>query len=394
MGQLASFQVDHLLLTVGGNPLPCAVAAKLLLKPGGAIHLIYSAASARAASRIFTVFGGDQRQTIPLEDLERDSDTVFARVHGYVTNLPQEARVGLHYTGGTKVMAVHAHRAVRTARPDAVISYLDAARLSLYIERPDAQRDVALSLRDSSTRAACSLTLNNLWTLHGIDLLPSDHDEYRARTTPVYTEAARLLGRRFSNGERGDWHKAPKSNATPLRELPFPEVAEAMLAEHPTVTTVGEIKTIGGRGQTWLQGDWLEDYVLGELIAHAEELGTRRETIACSIVTQRPGGQKWFEVDVIAMRGHQIFVFSCTTSDDPSVCKEKLFEAGFRAAQLGGDEARFALVCDHPNADTLREQLKTILPSERYHVFDRVDLNDLGSALSNWFNGALRQQME
>jgi len=381
---LGDYQVEHLLLTVGGNPLPCAVAAKLLLKPGGIIHLVYSTASERAASRIFSTLKADQTCAIPLEQFERDSDTVYDRVLRYVAELPRDARIGLHYTGGTKVMSVHAHRAVRAVRPEAVMSYLDAARLELLIERPDAQRDAALSLREPSVRAACALTLDDLWALHGIEPLPPGHDEFHARTTPVYSKAARLLGRRFSNGERGSWHAAPKSNATPLSSLPFLEVAEAMLAEHPATTTVGDIKTIGGRGQSWLQGDWLEDYVLGELITHAEEVGICLDTIACSIITRRPTGRKWFEVDVIAMRGHQIFVFSCTTSDDPSVCKEKLFEASFRAAQLGGDEARFALVCDHPNAGDIRAQLETILPSERYQVFDRADLHDLGAALKQW----------
>lgn len=384
MTNLGAFQVEHLLLTVGGNPLPCAVAAKLLLKPGGMIHLVYSTASERAASRLFSVLKADQTCAITLEQFERDSDTVYDRVLRYVAELPMEGQIGLHFTGGTKVMSVHAHRAVRAVRPEAVMSYLDAARLELLIERPGAQRDAAISLREPSVRAACGLTLDELWALHGIEPLPPDHDEFRARTAPVYSEAARLLGKRFSNGERGSWHAALKRNDTPLISLPFPEVAEAMLAEHPAITTVGDIKMIGGRGQTWLQGDWLEDYVLRELITHAGELGIRPDTIACSIVTRRPTGRKWFEVDVIAVRGHQIFVFSCATSEDPSVCKEKLFEASFRAAQLGGDEARFALVCDHPNAGDIRAQLETLLPSERYQVFDRADLDDLGASLKQW----------
>lgn len=384
MAKLEDYQVEHLVLTVGGNPLPCAVAVKLLLKPGGNIHLVYSAATAKVAKRIYDMFGADHKLAIPLEQFERDSDTVYERVLRYVADLPDDASIGLHYTGGTKVMAVHAHRAVRAARSDVICSYLDAARLALYIERPGAQRDLAFPLRDSVIRDQAGITLDTLWALHGIELLPLGHAKYRTRTTPVYSTAARLLGMRYSNGERGSWIMAQKSNSTLLSALPFPEVSEAMLAEHPNIQTIGEIARVGGRGLTWLQGDWLEDYVLGELLAIAGEVGIRPDTLACSIVTQRSGGGEWFEVDVIAMRGHQIFVFSCTTANDSSTCKEKLFEASLRAAQLGGDEARFALVCDHENAGDLRAQLDTLLETERYHVFDRADLHDLRSALKQW----------
>lgn len=35
-------QVDHLILLVGGNPLPNAVAGKLLARSGGTITLLHS----------------------------------------------------------------------------------------------------------------------------------------------------------------------------------------------------------------------------------------------------------------------------------------------------------------------------------------------------------------
>lgn len=385
MQTLTEYEVEHLLITVGGNPLPCAVAAKLLLKPKGKVHLIYSTASAPTAARLYTALGADPKCAVTLESFERDSDEVYERVATYVAELPAGETVGLHYTGGTKVMSVHAHRAVRKVRPSAVASYLDSARLELLIERPGPSIDKPISLRDADVRKLVTLTLDELWVLHGIKLLPPDHKKNRMRLAPVFPQAARLIGELFSNGGRVEWFQKLQSGVTRLDALPF-KVAEAILAVRPDLQTVAEVKQEirGFRGTSWLQGDWLEDYTLGSLIAIADDVGIRPSTLASSIVTQRADGTEWFEVDAIAMRGHQIFIFSCTTSDKTDVCKEKLFEASYRAAQLGGDEARFALVCDHPNRAEVRAELDRVLPSERYQVFDRVNLADLGGALKEW----------
>src|SRR6266851_938202 len=42
MSEIRDYQIDHLLLLVGSNPVPNAVAGKLLTAPGGTITLIHS----------------------------------------------------------------------------------------------------------------------------------------------------------------------------------------------------------------------------------------------------------------------------------------------------------------------------------------------------------------
>ena len=57
-----------------------------------------------------------------------------------------------------------------------------------------------------------------------------------------------------------------------------------------------------------------------------------------------------FELDVVAVLGHQIVVVSCTISGNANVIKQKGIEAYHRAKQLGGDEARAIVLCSaHPN---------------------------------------------
>lgn len=53
-----------------------------------------------------------------------------------------------------------------------------------------------------------------------------------------------------------------------------------------------------------------------------------------------------FEMDVVAVRGYRLFLFSCTV-DDKNHVKSKLFEADNRTARIGGEHARAAMVCLH-----------------------------------------------
>ena len=58
-----------------------------------------------------------------------------------------------------------------------------------------------------------------------------------------------------------------------------------------------------------------------------------------------PGTQQGFEFDVAFTRGYQLFAISVSTTSIRELCKLKLFEAYLRARQMGGDEARVALIC-------------------------------------------------
>ncbi|NTW03403.1 MAG: hypothetical protein HGA19_19360 [Oscillochloris sp.] len=389
MESIKDHQVCHLFITVGGNPLPCVVAGRLLLKEGGTVHLIYSTASKDSADGICQVLGASMEHAVALEDCERDSDEVYKRVCAHFKKIPDKESVGLHYTGGTKVMAVHAYRAVKASCPNAIFSYLDPQRIELAVERsgPSVDKRFLLIADPLRKHVAVALTLDDLWKLHRVTLLPSTHKEFSTRYDPVFRTVPQMIGKAFAVGGRDQWNRAVnglKSDSS-IDGLPFINVIESIRLERPDIRTVADLKRVPGcRGFSWLQGDWLEDYVLTSLKQIAPEIGFNDGSIACSIITQRTDGKKRFEVDVIAMRGYQLFVFSCVASDDMGKCKQKLFEASHRASQLGGDEARFALVCAHDDGDEVREQIATLLPAEHFRVFDRHDLEDLPVEIAKW----------
>lgn len=101
-----------------------------------------------------------------------------------------------------------------------------------------------------------------------------------------------------------------------------------------------------------------------------------------------------FQFDVAFTRGHQLFAISCTTITDRSNCKQKLFEAYIRAQQLGGSEARIALVCCASPKDVsdLRTQISNVLKPKpdavaqdtKITVFGRKDLPNLANKLAEW----------
>jgi hypothetical protein len=97
-----------------------------------------------------------------------------------------------------------------------------------------------------------------------------------------------------------------------------------------------------------------------------------------------------FEVDVAALSGYQLFAFSCTTAWGKATLKQKLFEVLIRGRQLGGDEARIALVttAKEPKynvAHALQQELQTSWrPANTIKVFTPENNPRLQEALKNW----------
>lgn len=86
-------------------------------------------------------------------------------------------------------------------------------------------------------------------------------------------------------------------------------------------------------------GRWLEDWVAQQVRLFAQgcipDVG-----VHCT----REKTKRDFEIDVALVRGHRLFVVSCTTAKKHDRCKAKLFEVAMRARQMGGDLARCAVV--------------------------------------------------
>ncbi|MBL8151815.1 MAG: hypothetical protein JNN15_17975, partial [Blastocatellia bacterium] len=159
-------QVDHLLLLIGGNPLPNAVAAVLLTSPNGTITLIHSKKespntfiehqdvdSFPVAQKLESWLNGFGYKEVRLTGVhESRPDSIIQGVLEALKTI-DAVKVGINYTGGTKAMSVHAYRAVEQwvaeqskegKKIEASFSYLDARQMKMVFDRTTSMPSEAL----------------------------------------------------------------------------------------------------------------------------------------------------------------------------------------------------------------------------------------------------------
>jgi len=150
----------------------------------------------------------------------------------------------------------------------------------------------------------------------------------------------------------------------------------------------------------WLSGTWLESAVLSVLQNCPQELHLKECCMDLNPnVLGSSGKSGLFQFDVVAIRGYQLFAFSCTTEDGEEgggegIMKQKLFELYIRARQMGGDEACVALVCCAPpkKVDKLEAQMRCDIGSEsRIRVFGCEDLANLAEHIKDWVREQSRE---
>ncbi|MBD2295124.1 DUF1887 family protein [Anabaena sphaerica FACHB-251] len=134
----------------------------------------------------------------------------------------------------------------------------------------------------------------------------------------------------------------------------------------------------------WLEGIWLEDYVLQQLKKIEIECLININDIGMSFDFPEKADIAFFEFDVAFLRGYQLFAISCTTDNTENLCKSKLFEAYRRARLMGGDEARIALVCYSDKPNKIKQSFRSQINDSKVRVFGSQDITDLSEKLKAW----------
>jgi hypothetical protein len=408
------FKTHHLLLLIGENPLPNYVAAKLLLKPGGIIHLAHTTGTYRQCKQLSEKLKADKIncQDLPLGDFESNATEIRAKIQQRIKQLQlSDSKIGLHYTGGTKAMSVHAYLTVKEYQPNAIFSYLNPRRLELCFDQTSGDpRRVKLS------PTTLQISIQDLVGLHGWDLCS------HPLTEPIHPEAASAFADFHANSEAAtSWRTWCDSNLrksnrnfkskTNLQGVKIDlddnckilndsryiirealqsfdrELKEYSLQEILDKTQFNDFQKLA----EWIDSFWLEHYTLSE-VQKIKNLDIYGSVNSLKLKNPTTGSDK-FEIDVVFTRGYQLFAISCTTSANKSLCKSKLFEAYIRAQQLGGAEARVALVCCTKKEDTQSlktEVVNTFTPIGSVHedfkleMFGVDDLRNLGNKISEW----------
>jgi len=397
-------KVDHLILLVGSNPLPNAVAGKLLIEPDGIITLVHSNDSFPVAQRLKGWLERENmKNTVKLKSVgESEPLSIYQGVWKCLKENDTKT-IGLNYTGGTKMMSVHAYRAVEQWAKGKgitpVFSYLDARTLHMVFDPPEGSvseqriyvgREVKLNLKE------------DLLVLHGWTLKNEPGREV------VLPDTVQALAQVYSNDDDlkkwKEWIEdelktkcmdADKRKWKDVNELKsitihLPEWGMLSKLSQYLCYELGQVESGFNFMHTafdnnpqnflnYLNGMWLEDYVLRVLnnLKDAVDFNETAKNIKVKEVE--------FEIDVIAICGYQLFVYSCSTSSNKKELKKKLFEAYVRARQLGGDEARAALVCCADNPQIIEREIERDFDFKgRVRVFGRKDLDKLDSCLKDW----------
>ena len=394
MNELQNFQTEHLFLLVGTNPLPNYVAALLLAKDGGTIYLLHSGGphgTGDVAMRLKQAIKNRRPKTgnaIPYEVDEADSHSIIQKVNEIieVQGLSTSASVGLHYSGGTKPMAVHVYRAIERQFSKGVFSYLDARTLSLIAEGDNGEPTRRISVWQD-----CVVDLAELVALHG-------YEKPSVRQTPFQPDLCKAIGEIHSTPEGliqwREWCENDKFQSLPNVAKypslqPFCQKLDNLCGGTATPDSVARLlgRNMLVQCSKWFLGDWLEEYTLWAVSQIAERCGIG-QNYSVDLKLKRLGGHV-FQLDVAAVRGYQLFGISCMASDRKEKCKEHLLEVYVRSRQIGGDEARVGLVCCYRDPDALQQEIEeTWFTEGRVRAFGMKDLPDLLEHLAAWFETA------
>lgn len=437
MAKLEDYQVDHLFLLIGTNPLPNYVAAKLLTRAPQAtnIWLVHSSGTRAARDALQSVLHSDGFTSVQsFEVKEADGANISSEVKKRAEGL--SGRIGLNYTGGTKAMSVHAYRTLESLKGLHVqFSYLDARSLDIQIEGYAIGTTVSIPTEDQ-----IALQVERLLELHSrerpklerlvfwpqlaraIAEIHADQqsaEQWQAWIAKTFFVAPSWPqespeGLALSTDEWQTWvceqfvyreylrRTWAKKRDRDEQRLSLPPIFQLIQGAIETdlvgkpATTLGELRRAGRFKEfkdlgKWLEGGWLESYVMQQVLV-LQEQGTfqiadvarnLRATISIEIGREQEKLRQDIELDVAFTRGYQLFVLSCSTTEAKDRAKSKLLEAVARAGQVGGAEARVALVCCSAKPRELEKEIVDVL-GRRVRVFGRSHLPDLQTELANW----------
>ena len=330
---------NTVILLVGGNPLPNYVAALTLRAELGItkVHLIYTDEVKEVKDNLlrclitekFTSAG----ETYIVD--AGNADDIFDTYNAAHDRCPDiQASTHLHYTGGTNAMAVHVHRAWSAKGGElGQASYLFGREARLMT---DDGKSIAIP-------GSISLDLGTLANLHGLKRKPKASKAHG--TDPKPADAATITKRVLADPELADrLYKVIPRVPSKLRAKSFDPTTECLtLSQGPIPGDTGWTNDHIKSWWKFLRGEWLEVWVHQQIDA----IRRCQPSVVDHLDVDFKGEikKREFQLDVVAVQGHHLYVVSCTTSHEPYICKSKLFEVSMRARQLGGDLARSALVC-------------------------------------------------
>jgi len=370
--------MNILILSIGSNPMPNFIVPGYLLsnkrdkyeresvlpKPDK-IMFVYSTQTAPFKNLIVKQLNFDDNKVlnINLEDNQRKYDLIKKRVLDKLYELKKENNISsihLNYTGGTKPMAVGISSAVEkfTKCNKKIYSDLSPSKLTLTLRNGD-EYPINGTMADF-----VKLTIEELYELH--DLQKPDPEKLKKKNSELYSEEfIKFLFNKNGGYKSGDkdfydkWYLLPTTSKSYKARKELRKKSEKYqimeedelndelellkyylkesISKYYQIEISGDWKFISA----FVSGIWLEEYLLSVILEIKDEC--KLTDLAWNIETKIAGRK--FELDVIAIKGCETFVFSCTTDFSSGLCKSKAFEVFYRSNQIGGEVSKSILVC-------------------------------------------------
>jgi len=390
MGKLC----DTLIILVGGNNIPNLYAIRMLLKNGGVLILIHSKDTLKHAQIVVEVSKqlvsyNTRYVQIDLSDPESSNTILRKELAGFVNS------IHFHYTGGTKFMVTSTLFVLGSLGYDMEYSYIFSGSNRMIIHGGDGRISEKLAIK-------FRLTLDTLLTLHFLgDCKPRYQTNLQFPKTQK--EIAKLIitnktaMKNFKKKCIRPLMKKEKENKLPVASLlKFPSAVESVkksVCEDLNLKTdsiqLETIQDLTGMDPSsilrWFDGSWLESYVYVILDSNRSYLNISE--LGYNLEISPPNKSEGFELDVFCIIQGVFFGISCTTdSYKRAIKKKKLFEVSQRATQIGGSEARYALVSFEEKPESLEEELitSTRLVRSKTKVFGIGEFPDLETHLIDW----------
>jgi hypothetical protein len=364
-----------IILLIGTNPLPNYVTAKYFISINHSlknIFLVYSEkTSFQQSTKVFAekiknmlclndslLSGKFSFFFIPLNNVD-NAQSVRNDFHCVLNKINSKSTVHLNYTGGTKVMCVQIHEMLSENNLiKKGFSYLSSKWFCLIDDNGNHSEDL---------RKIIKLSFKDLIELHDYERKNEDqaflfNDALEVIVNLINKEGIDKYYDMNGGYNRKNFINEKDSLICKKKDLvkknkyltvagSFLDSNNALPDEYKLFDKNGNLKAENGHDSgeniknvlKFFGGGWLEIYIYkilsGEFINHANI------KVYNNWVIKKP---EWnnldFELDVILMKGYQLFGISCTTGSEKALCKSKGFEIILRTQQIGGDESKAILI--------------------------------------------------
>lgn len=372
--------MDILLLLMGGNPLPNYITAEYTLNPQrdyqddlpvpGKIIFVSTTQTEKFVQSILKLIekkynSGDLKtDEIKLGCEHRSPEVIRNEIIDVLNEIPDIKSIHLNYTGGTKPMAVNAVIAVsefaRKKDFKLIMSDLDPDNFKLISYKVNLDGSIGEKKRfpgKKDLRDYVCLHIDEIFALHNMKPENNEKEELILNNGIIDIIP-------FSQAISSDYMKSTRRKRflEICKELSSSDPGEIkkILSFHPYLKGIydenSKLKITPGQFYAYICGKWLEDYLYLCLKNVEKELEITFTEIRKNV--EAIYQDRKCEIDVIVMKGYQMFLFSCTTSQKIKLVKQKAFEALFRAEQLGGEHAKVVIVSTMFNSPGVEGKIK------------------------------------